>query len=776
MVEEKVVPFQRGNLPSRLTTSEARQLGDTCRKLTLAFLKDLLQQMFDTADDTLFKLAETSGNDSDQGLYFDSMRIIRFKRDVIEETFFNQVSDVFRDFWISTPHDESGEFIITDELKLVEDQDLEEELAVKNLIRKIHSNFQQDISAIEKRLSEIVSNKEINAHNNPTGPETFCKAFQFSARELNADIKIKLILFKLFDFHINSNIGTLYQKVNESFIEAGVLPQLKLSINKSDTRNSSENQASTNPGTTQSPEIEAGSGTTEAGTLSALQQLLHQPTQAFEPQTNTSNRNPLTAFRNAATQAGMLTSDILVSNLTPLQNEFQAASNMVSVGEISQQLKQNILASHPAQQINPVDNDIIDLVSMLFEFVLDDQHIPASARSCIARLQIPIIKTAILDKEFFNINGHPARKLLNTLAHAGLDLPVDGIDTTHPVLTAIQHAVERILHEFNNDLSIFDLVLNELEQSLETARLENDKLAEKSLQPFYKKEQYRLTEQWVTESIQNQIADKILPEPFTSLLLGAWKNVMVDTYLDEGQQSVRWKNQQRFIDILCWSIEPKFITQDRKKLGNILRFLIETLNEGLAQINTPENTIDNITKALEPYHYASLYGKSLEDGDDYVDGVFETNIQEDSLASSIDQLQAAIDDLPDIDISDADDMHNDKHIMENIVLEGFESDDVAENFPADEYLELARHLEAGKWVEFTTEGNKIARARLAWKSDLLGEFTFLNWKFDVIADKKLFELANDFRQGNAKVIDDLPLIDRAFSAIMNTLQGKTANA
>jgi len=774
MVEKKVVPFQRSNTTSQLTSSEARQLGDDCRKMTLAFLKDLLQKMFDTADDTLFNLAETSGNDSDQGLYFDSMRIIRFKRDLIEETFFNEVSDVFRDFWISTPHDESGEFVIPDELKLVEDQDLEEQLAVKNLIRKIQSNFQQDISAIEKRLSEIVSNKEINTHNNPTGPVTFCKAFQFAASELNADIKIKIILFKLFDFHINANIGELYHKINEHFIKAGVLPRLKLTINKSTTNKTAMPQENTHSETSTTHENGSLSGPLGMGTLSAFQQLLHNPSHIYGSQTNTNRNSPLTAFQNANTQMGILTSDVLVSNLTPLQNQTQDDFTGDTVSSISQQIKQNILASHPSQQINPVDNDIIDLVSMLFEFVLEDQHIPATARSCIARLQIPIIKTAILDKEFFNINGHPARKLLNALAHAGLDLPTDGADDTHPVLIAIQHAVDRILNEFRNDLSIFEKVLSEFEQSLETNQYENNKLADESLQPFYKKEQYHLAEQWVTETIQSQIEDKALPEPFASLLLGAWKNVMIETYLDEGQQSVRWKNQQRFIDILCWSIEPKFITQDRKKLGNILRFIIETLNEGLAQIKTPAETITKITQALEPYHYASLFGKSLEDDENHVDGVFKTSIHEDSLASSIDKLQTAIDELPDIENEYC--AHGDKHILENIVLEGYDPIETTQEFPDDEYLKLARHLEAGKWVEFTNENQKKARARLAWKSDLLGEFTFLNWKFDVVADKSLFELANDFRQGNAKIINDLPLIDRAFSAIMNTLEGKTRTA
>lgn len=769
MVEEKIVPFQRKDEATRLTTAEARQLGDSCRKLTLTHLKDLLQKMFDTADDTLFKLAETSGNDSDQGLYFDSMRIIRFKRDIIEETLFNQISDAFRDFWISTPHEESGEFKFTDELSLVEEQDLEEELAVKNMIRKIRSNFQQDISAIEKRLSEIVSNKIINEHNNPIGPEMLCKAFQSAALELNADIKIKLILFKLFDFHVNANIGLLYQKVNEMFIEAGVLPQLKLTIHKKiSSAASTPPESSGEPTHTTMSTVHA----TANMTLDSFQQLLHQPAQSHTSGIK-STHTPLTAYRDACAQANVLTSDALASNLTPLQNWVQTEVNNYSVDAVNQQIKQSIITQHPTQQINPIDNDIIDLVSMLFEFVLDDQHIPVAARNAIGRLQIPVIKAAILDNEFFNINGHPARKLINTLAHAGLDLPAEIENATHPVLAAIEHAVDRILHDFNNDLSIFTTVLTEFEETLDKSHDETQNLAEEALQPFYKKEQQVLAEQWVTETIHEQINNKDLPAPFITLLLGAWKNVMLDTYLEGGPQSPRWKNQQRFIDILCWSIEPKFINQDRKKLGNILRFLIDTLNNGLAQIDTPKEAIDKITQALEPYHYASLHGKSLEQDDEYVDGVFQTDPHQDSLTTSIAQLQSAIDELPDID--DFEIMGDDKELMENIVLESFESDPDDTNYPADEYLDLARHLEAGKWVEFTNDKQHKTRARLAWKSDLLGEFTFLNWKFDVIADKKLFELASDFRAGKAKVIDDLPLIDRAFSAIMNTLQGKVVN-
>ncbi|HED14391.1 MAG TPA: DUF1631 family protein [Gammaproteobacteria bacterium] len=108
--------------------------------------------------------------------------------------------------------------------------------------------------------------------------------------------------------------------------------------------------------------------------------------------------------------------------------------------------------------------------------------------------------------------------------------------------------------------------------------------------------------------------------------------------------------------------------------------------------------------------------------------------------------------------------------MEDIVLSSWEEPESADDYPEDEYLDIARHMDAGKWVEFFDENGNAQRAKLAWKSDLLGEYTFLNWKFDVVADKTLFGLAADLRCGRAKVIDDIPILDRALTAVLSGIK------
>src|SRR3546814_4455044 len=59
--------------------------------------------------------------------------------------------------------------------------------------------------------------------------------------------------------------------------------------------------------------------------------------------------------------------------------------------------------------VGEIDDDVINLVSMLFEFILDDRTLPDSLKALIGRLQIPLLKVAVLDKTFFSRGSHPAR-------------------------------------------------------------------------------------------------------------------------------------------------------------------------------------------------------------------------------------------------------------------------------------------------------------------------------------------------------------------------------
>jgi len=468
---------------------------------------------------------------------------------------------------------------------------------------------------------------------------------------------------------------------------------------------------------------------------------------------------------------------------------------------------------------------------MLFEFILDDENLPAVAKAEIARLQIPMLKVAVTDREFFSTQGHPARVLLNVLAKAGIGLDESAQNENNPVTAEIKQAVEKIITEFEDDVSIFTHVLEDFNSFMNEQHERENSAEESALAVFQRKEEVALAQAWVKETLEEVLADKQLPEQIEKIIQGPWRDVMLHTWLNEGESSTLWKNQLRFIDVLAWSIEPKKMSMDKKKLGNIIKQLIHTLRDGLANIDYPQDKTDKLFNALEAWHLASVRGLLHQDEENSIaDDAAMSSIQQqnpetsfflfeepDTDSDPIERLSAIEQDLKVLEstdisstiasttehaendssseieqtianmeeqvaslseledmlndvLEDADEEGEDREIMEDIVLSSWEQDDNADDYPKDEYLDIARHLDAGKWVEFFDDKGNAQRAKLAWKSELLGEYTFLNWKFDVVADKTLFGLAADLRCGRAKVIDDIPILDRALTAVLSGIK------
>ncbi|VAW93787.1 Thymidine phosphorylase [hydrothermal vent metagenome] len=953
---DNITALKQPNIKQQVLFSK---LFEHCEALTLKHIKSILLKMFDHADDTLFALAEKTDTTTDSTAYFDSMRIIRLKRNEIENQHFDYIRQAYSDLknqksTASLAKDidsMSLDNLSMDDLSLVEEADLEENIAIRNIVTKVSHHCMQDLSAIEKRLSHIL-NAYVTPQNNPLGPDVICHAFMKAAATLDIELKISLIILKLFDQEIVAGISPLLHEANNLFIAADVLPEFKHRVKKSEhidapSNATEENQTSdeaelsstqshTNPAHHPQAAIPAGQmaygAATPANTMTGQgdtsiaqfhQLLAQQHTQAAvtagggQPATAhgtaapPNNVHPLmpspasvigqpnngmSAATSTAEMQGntsyAVSTPQFVGSLTQLQNiphDFMQQSVSVSTNEAGEEIEEVTLQStsnlkqyvvqqlqqqddsFSINQMNPLDQDVIDVVSMLFEFILEDKNIPDAAKAHIARLQIPLLKAAMIDKEFFSTNKNTARQLLNELAHAALGI-VDEKDTlSQNLLSEIERVVNTINNDFDDDIAIFEQQLELfqafVEQHNNTEQTINHKIEKKIKQ----KEDNALAYQWVEDTIDDILADKHLPDVMAELVKGPWKRVMLNTYLNNGQNSDTWKNQVRFVDVLEWSIQPKHASLDRQKLANIIGQLVMTLRNGLQVIQVSEQEVKDILEKMEPFHLASIKGLSVkeylasrtphesflfnptaeaeatepnasaeataktpteeapssipqltnivvEEIDYEADENYETDLSLEEIdqtilkmeqeLTSLEELTTSIEEqaeletaeqiteidsaqhpdtrnqqpnhlanmeddfslLGDNDSADDDNSFN-KLITEDIILSGFSADQQAnpKDQPQDEYLELARHLEQGKWVEFLDDNNKKTRAKLAWKSDLLGEYTFLNWKFDVIADKTLYGLAADLRRGTATIIDDIPLVDRALSAVMSSL-------
>ncbi len=415
------------------------------------------------------------------------------------------------------------------------------------------------------------------------------------------------------------------------------------------------------------------------------------------------------------------------------------------------------------RQLGQADTDAIDIVSMLFDFILDDPHIANNFKALIARLQIPMLKIAIIDKEFFARKSHPARQLLNELAYAGAE-GIDGedIDTENPTLQLVEYVVERVLNEFEDDPDLFEILLKEFIQQMEEER-EANRLAEEML------EQAR---DCVASEIRQRVEGNNVPPFIRALLIDAWKDVLNHIYLrDGGDQGTAWETALKVADELIWSVQPKLVISERQGLTRVIPRVLNGLRDGLTLIAYDRAVTGKIFDKLEVLHLASLRGgiSSVQTTPNNPVNPADTNMAL-ATAAAVDDNSEAINEALASDTTAAPDEADE--FIEEIILastqamdwDGWEQLESA-------YAEEVKEMELGTWVEFLDpETGKRRRGKLTWKCDFTGDYTFVDRKYKVVADMVFTKLLKEFDNHRAFIVEDVPLFDRALDSVINGIK------
>ena len=75
-----------------------------------------------------------------------------------------------------------------------------------------------------------------------------------------------------------------------------------------------------------------------------------------------------------------------------------------------------------SKSLNAIDGRTIDFIEMLFDAFLHDENMSIATKSLLLELQIPLIKVAMLDNQFYGNEKHTARVMLDTVAHLGIGI------------------------------------------------------------------------------------------------------------------------------------------------------------------------------------------------------------------------------------------------------------------------------------------------------------------------------------------------------------------
>ncbi|MGB5328635.1 MAG: DUF1631 family protein, partial [Gammaproteobacteria bacterium] len=584
---------------------------NSVKRFALEGLSDLIRVLMESVDDAMFELSDKVDNDRERNMYFEAMREIRLKRDGLQQHFDYEMQQCFKNF--ITGKTTTQELEDEDELTLVELDDVEDNIAIENMISRARPNFEDDLFAVTERLKLVIRRKEIKEDENPLDPKAICDCFHKASDLLETDIQVKLIFYKLFEKYVMNNLGHFYKELNELFVKKGVLPGFKPDQErmKQTTRfmanrikQTPDNTAANSPlamalGAAASAGMMAGAAG-DGNLFAALQQAAAgAPGGGISAEAGVAGGGVAGggvagggAAGGGVAGDGAVASGILsaaqaggfVAALTNLQNTSIPTQPLTAIdpqnfrAETHQQLA--TFMQQNQGQVNAADSQTIDVVSMLFDFFFDDEALPAPIKVLIGRLQIPMLKVAIIDKEFFNQKKHPARKLLDSISRASLGWS-DNHSDEQPLIEKIEEIVNFLINEFDQDIGVFEEAFINFENFL-SGESEVIEKAEQALQQQeqQKEEQIEQAQEAAAALIRKLTNNRELSFEVIDFLETTWTSVLFNAYLSLGESSNHWRNLKRISTTFVWTLIPKFSESDRVKIIKTIPALLRALSKG----------------------------------------------------------------------------------------------------------------------------------------------------------------------------------------------------
>ncbi len=799
---------------------ESVRVINDCRDIALKRITEVLSKTFDTIEDELFEMAEKSIDRTAQNLYLDARAQAREKRGAIAVTFKKQFLSFFEKKMNGDDASKqtSAGSINMLELSLVGDDALEEKLAVEAISKRLTNNCDDELRAVSQRLGFLMLEPELKDEANPISPDTIVKALQIACEQMTSGYQAKLTVMRMVEAGMAKEMLGVYRDINTHLVSRHVLPQIRPTYHRPQASGSrttpSSNNASGNVANPASASAAAALAPpqTAQDLFATLQQLIAGAGAANPSQMNASMGSSFGGANgvngDVAQGMGSITSTGLISALTDIQQQlmagraetaqFAAMLNLQNFvpGETPnaslnflREIKQQAVATGS----NQVDAMTIDIIAMLFDYVFEDKAIPDSVKALLAKLQIPVLKVAIMDKSFFSLKTHPARCLLDVLAEASVCFAGQA-SKEDPLYQQIETVVSRIHDEFTTDVTLFSDMLAEFEAFMVARESVSADRAEQSARALHESEKREMARMIAIDETDRRANEVSLPIAVSAMLRGPWARVLERVYIRDGGRTEHFVEFLEAADDLIWSVTPKVDQEQRRRLVAMLPTLLKRLREGMEIAAVEQQDRERFFAALVDCHAvavkAGLRGESVtpliqsSPGTAETAPLFEKLINEEKARESelknanrsgiariqftdtgveIEEIAAgSISGKPSSKVGGEQQL-----IADGAAVNDTDAMDLDRPMPV---------LKRGAWLEFIQAGGSKIRAKLTWVSPLKGVYLFTNPGASEALSITPDVLESQFKRGLARLIEESSLIDRAVDSLVHSLAGASATA
>ena len=223
----------------------------------------------------------------------------------------------------------------------------------------------------------------------------------------------------------------------------------------------------------------------------------------------------------------------------------------------------------------------IEIVALMFQSILAEDRIPPAVRVWFARLQMPVLRVAIAEPEFFSSLEHPARQLIDRMGSCALGFDVT---VTGSVLESEIKRVVQVIEQYpETGRRVFQLVYDEFDKFLSRFFSEQGNAARvvSVAQQIEQKETMAIQ---YTIELRKMLNDMPVRDAIREFLFKVWAEVLALAAMKNGPQHTQTLLLKRAAADLVWAASAKPSREDRSRVIAALPRQLQILRQGMATL------------------------------------------------------------------------------------------------------------------------------------------------------------------------------------------------
>lgn len=295
----------------------------------------------------------------------------------------------------------------------------------------------------------------------------------------------------------------------------------------------------------------------------------------------------------------------------------------------------------------PSEKAIIEIVALMFQSILTEDRIHASLRVWFARLQIPVLRVALAEPDFFSTLQHPARRLIDRMGSCALGFDANMSEVSAQALEGEIKRVVQVIEQYpETGRRVFQLAYDEFQAFL-ARHLQSRGTAGKLVSIAQQVEQKEtLTVQYTIE-LRKQLNDMPVRDDIRDFLFRIWAEVLaVASIKFEGKPDIMGMLKTTASDLL-WAASAKPSRAERAQVIAQLPNLLSRLRQGMAMLGMDTSQQDQHIKRISdiladafmsrtetiPAEQLAAVTRNLSSLEDFLpqDGVGDLDLDQDSI-------------------------------------------------------------------------------------------------------------------------------------------------